>query len=182
MEQINENYEVMKNNPPKKEKINGFATSIYCSFWLKLLIFSLVIILIRIALPFHTCRVSGNSMLPNYENGQFLLADKLRGNDCEINRYDVVVAKSDIGVLIKRVVGMPGETLEIRNDGYVYINNIKLEKLAEYQSESMDNYEILKVHLGEDEYFLMGDNVNYSSDSRILGNFSKEKIIGIVRS
>ena len=83
---------------------------------------------------------------------------------------------------IKRIIGLPGETVQIMEDGSIYINGEKLEE--SYGREVIQPETIGRaaepIVLGEDEYFVMGDNRNNSSDSRtdIVGNIKREDIIG----
>ena len=83
-------------------------------------------------------------------------------------------------LLIKRVIGLPGETVKI-DSGYVYINDEKLvesylpEGTMTYANES---YEIADITLAEDEYFVLGDNRSVSKDSRRIGPINKKDIIG----
>ena len=122
-------------------------------------------------------RVTGSSMLPNYENGSFEFVDTTK----KIERFSVVVANPQskyYGGVIKRVVALPGETVEVTKDA-VLINGSPLDALSFYQAEEM-NSQPCSYTLEEDEYFLMGDNVNASEDSRTFGPVKKEKIRGII--
>jgi len=124
--------------------------------------------------------VVGSSMYPTLENGDNLLVDKLSYRLKKIERYDIVVFRYHTGeYFIKRVIGLPGETVQII-DGEVYING---ELLGEdYGYEVMENaYRAEEpVVLGENEYFVLGDNRNDSTDSRDerVGNVDKSLIIG----
>ncbi len=117
--------------------------------------------------------VSGNSMYPTYKDRQSVLVYKTYSS---INRYDIVAIDGD-RPLIKRVVGLPNETVQIAN-GKVYINS----KLLSDDVISVDIKEAGKasspIVLGENEYFVLGDNRNNSSDSREYGAFSEEQILG----
>ena len=83
---------------------------------------------------------------------------------------------------IKRIIGLPGETVQIMDDGSIYINGEKLEE--NYGMEVIKPETIGRaaepIELGDDEYFVMGDNRNNSSDSRtdMVGNIKRENIIG----
>lgn len=115
--------------------------------------------------------VDGNSMKKTLNNGDVLLLYKLG----EINRYDVVVLneKIDDEVIIKRVFGLPGDTIEIKNDK-IYINDEKIEDDYGYGETS----DYAKITLAEDEYFLLGDNRLISKDSRSFGTIKKDDIMG----
>lgn len=119
--------------------------------------------------------VNGNSMLPSFSGGDVCLTKKFM---IEPERYDVVVAKVEGKTVIKRVIGLPGEVIELR-DGMVYINDKKVKR--EYDFYTEDGGLINESYiLAKNEYFLMGDNRNESYDSRKFGSVKKENIRGIV--
>ena len=126
--------------------------------------------------------VSGDSMNPTLNTNDNVLVDKISYRFKDIERFDIIVFEVpyEKGVYyIKRVIGLPGETVQIK-DGYIYINGQLLEE--HYGKEVIADGERARepVLLGEDEYFVMGDNRNNSSDSRspIVGNVKKSQIIG----
>ena len=126
--------------------------------------------------------VEGSSMAPTLENGDILVVDKISYRLTDPKRFDVVVFRylyKEDSYYIKRVIGLPGETVQIK-DGYVYINGTKLEE--DFGSDVMNNpgRAIQPVTLGADEYFVLGDNRNISSDSRdpSVANVAKEQIVG----
>ena len=128
--------------------------------------------------------VDGESMRPTLESGDNIIVSKLSyafGNEPE--RYDIVVFTYDKGNnihYIKRIIGLPGETVQII-DGYVYINGEKLEDDV-YGLAPMTNAGIASdpITLGDGEYFVLGDNRNESSDSRVadVGIVYEEQIEG----
>ena len=130
----------------------------------------IVVILIRtfVATP---VRVDGSSMDKFLSDGDILLLYRLG----KIDRFDIVVLNEEIDdeVIIKRVIGLPGETVEIKNDK-IYINDEEIEDKYAYGQTS--NYE--RTVLKDDEYFLLGDNRLISKDSRIFGPVSKDSIKG----
>ena len=131
------------------------------------LIIIVVVILIRtfIITP---VRVDGASMDKTLENGQILLLYKL-GN---VKRYDIVVLDEEIEdeIIIKRIIGMPNDTVEIKN-GKIYVNDEEIEE--EYAYGQTSDYD--KITLGDDEYFILGDNRPISKDSRYFGPVKKDE-------
>ena len=134
------------------------------------IIIIIVVILVRtfIATP---VRVNGSSMYPTLKGNEIMLLNKLG----HINRFDIVVLKiyGREDNLIKRIIGLPGETVEIK-DNDIYINDKKLEDKYGYGV----TYNIDKVTLKKDEYFILGDNRKISLDSRVFGTIHKDEIKG----
>lgn len=124
--------------------------------------------------------VAGSSMDTTLHDGQRLIVSRMAYIKNNPKRGDIVIAKSDkldVDYIIKRVIGLPGDTIEIKNNK-LYINNEKINE--SYIKEKMINNEDNKWILGENEYFLCGDNRNNSLDSRVLGPFEKSQIFGKV--
>jgi signal peptidase I len=128
--------------------------------------------------------VSGESMYSTLEDGDNLIVDKLTYRFKDIERFDIVVflhedALNGDAYYIKRIIGLPGETIKIEGDN-IYINGELLEE--SYGYEPMDDAGIAEdeIVLGEDEYFVLGDNRNASKDSRDpdVGKVSKSLIEG----
>lgn len=125
-------------------------------------------------------RVNGESMYPNYCHGDHVLIDKVTLNLKEFERNEVVVLKNNNTrnkFLFKRIIGLPNETVQIKN-GLVYINDEPIED--PFKREEMLDAGIAenKITLGEDEYFVLGDNRNNSNDSRYFGTIKKDDIYG----
>lgn len=125
---------------------------------------------------------TGESMSPTIPSPSILLINKL---DKDLQRNDIVVCREGgLKTITKRIIGLPGESVTITVDGKVFINNTLYED--EYSNISFPMYlsgdRSYPVVLGEDEYFVMGDNRNVSADSRNteIGNIKKENIIGKV--
>lgn len=131
------------------------------------------------------CRslVDGSSMEPNLHDGDNLWVDKLSYNIGDPKRFDVIVFNYDEDTTyVKRIIGMPGETIRIDQNGNIYINEMML--VEHYGKEVILPTNIGRasqsILLGEDEYFVLGDNRNNSQDSRLasVGNVSREDIVG----
>ena len=129
--------------------------------------------------------VEGASMENTLHNGDNLIVDKLSYRFHDPDRFDIIVFPfqfQDNTYYIKRIIGLPGETVQIMDDGSIYINGEKLEE--NYGMEVIKPETIGRaaepIELGDDEYFVMGDNRNNSSDSRtdMVGNIKRENIIG----
>lgn len=122
-------------------------------------------------------------MEPNFGNGDYLIIDQLSYRLREPQRGEVIVfkyPKQPSQRYIKRIVGLPGETVEIK-DGKVTVSGSQLEE-STYLSEFVftDPREFKTITLGQNQYFVLGDNRIASSDSRIWGPLPEEDIIGRV--
>ena len=120
--------------------------------------------------------VDGASMDYTLEDGQLVIVNKIVYKTSEVDRFDIVVLNNeqDGDKIIKRVIGLPNETIEYNNN-QLYVNG----KLIE-QHYVVKDTEDFTVTTGEDEYFVLGDNRLVSKDSRMLGNFKEEDIVGRV--
>ena len=126
--------------------------------------------------------VIGDSMNPTLQDGENLITDKITYRFKDPKRFDIIVFPQKVNtskLLIKRIIGMPGETVEIK-DGRVYINGYELNET--YGNEVMKDGGLASnaITLGKDEYFVLGDNRNNSQDSRFasVGNIQRSDIIG----
>lgn len=127
-------------------------------------------------------KVSGDSMLETLHDGDNLIVDKISYCFREPERYEIIVfpyRHREDTYYIKRIIGLPGETIQIK-EGYVYINGQQLDE--DYGREVMLDGGIAKepIILGPDEYFVLGDNRNASSDSRdsSVGVLHRDELIG----
>lgn len=128
-------------------------------------------------------QVSGSSMETTLSDGDHLIVDKISYRFSDPERFDIIVFPFQYDTdtyYIKRIIGMPGETVQIDESGNIYIDGELLEE--SYGREVIQNPGRASdpVWLGEDEYFVMGDNRNNSSDSRdpSVGNIHRRDIIG----
>ena len=128
-------------------------------------------------------KVIGSSMSPTLSDGDNLIVDKISYRFHDPERFDIVVFPfqySEKTYYIKRIIGLPGETVYIDENGTIYIDGEVLEE--DYGKEVIQDpgraYE--PITLGADEYFVLGDNRNNSSDSRdpAVGNIRREDLIG----
>lgn len=180
--------EPAKNQNPisNSEEASGLK-SVGLFFWdlIKIFIIALIIIIpfrMFIAEPFV---VSGSSMVPNFHNGDYLIIDRLTYNLSEPQRGDVVVLKfpkDTSQFFIKRIIGLPGETVRLKA-GHVIIVNKEYPEGFELKEPYLPNQlETLgktePVTLGSDEYFVLGDNRTASSDSRVWGILPENDIVG----
>lgn len=123
-------------------------------------------------------------MYPNFHDNEYLLTDKLSYRLGEPGRGDVIVFKAPKNQeydYIKRIIGLPGEEIEIRN-GKLYINDKLLDEsyLPEEYITSGGSFwrEGLEAPVPQEQYFVLGDNRSHSSDSREWGTVPLENIIG----
>ena len=127
-------------------------------------------------------RVSGHSMEATLHDGDNPIVDKLSYRFRDPKRFEIIVfpyRHKENTYYIKRIIGLPGETVQVK-DGYVYIDGEKLDE--NYGLEVMQDAGIAAepIELGEDEYFVLGDNRNHSSDSRdpSVGILHIDELIG----
>lgn len=168
----------MKNEKTAKPK-NSFwqdAKEVFI-FAIKVLV---IVVPIRmfVAQPF---MVSGQSMLPTLENGDYLIIDEISYRKYDPERGQVIVFKlpnNTSRYLIKRIIGLPGEKIEITGDKVTITkkNGEILQLDEKYTNGAFSSYGTW--NLGETEYFVMGDNRNNSSDSRSWGVLDRKYIVG----
>lgn len=132
--------------------------------------------------------VEGNSMLPNFIDTEYLLAEKLSYSLSAPERGDVVIfkyPKNPSVNFIKRVIGLPGETVTIENNTVKITNNtnpngfvLNESKYLTSSQKTLTSEKVFSITLKDNEYFVMGDNREHSSDSREWGALPKTNIIG----
>ena len=127
--------------------------------------------------------VDGQSMEPTLYNNDNLIVDKISYRFKDPERFDIIVFPyqyKDDTYYIKRIIGLPGETVQIDTEGNIYIDGEILEE--SYGKEIIKDPVLAAqpITLGDDEYFVLGDNRNNSGDSRFadVGNVKRSQIIG----
>jgi signal peptidase I len=158
------------------EQSDSGAKSTLREFVETLLLTVLIYVLVRTFL-FENYRVIGHSMDPTLEDNQYLAVNKLVYRLHKPQRGDIIVfrdPRSDGRKLIKRVIGLPGEVVEIK-DGQVFIDG---QVLDEPYIELPGRYSYPAMPLPADQYFVLGDNRNNSSDSHSWGTLPRNTIVG----
>jgi signal peptidase I len=147
--------------------------------WALTLVFAVVLSLVIRTYVAEARWIPSESMLPTLKIGDRLIVDKVLFHFNGINRGDLLVFEAPPAsnldeVMIKRVIGLPGDTVEIKN-GIVYINGQPLDEPYEMEKPKSD---FKPVTVPENSFFVMGDNRNNSYDSRFWGMVPGELIIG----
>jgi len=152
---------------------------------LKVIIIALAIVIPIRYFLFQPFFVRGQSMEPNFGNGDYLIIDEISYRFFEPKRGEIIVFKyphNPSQRYIKRVIGLPGETVEIQDGSVIVYFGDEREMLDEssYLDPNIRTPGDVKVVLEKDEYFVLGDNRLFSSDSRRWGPLKRENIIGRV--
>ncbi|MBN2221618.1 MAG: signal peptidase I [Vallitaleaceae bacterium] len=125
-------------------------------------------------------QVDGSSMNPTLTHGDFLIIDRISKNFDRYERFDVVVFRHDEEKFyIKRIIGMPGESLSIENH-LIYIDGKLLKEPYSFDEMTYDGYHQYPVEIPNGYYFVLGDNRNHSTDSRFndVGLVAEEDLVG----
>ena len=155
------------NDKNLKEKIKSI---------LPYIIIIIVVVLIRtfIATPI---KVNGTSMNDTLSHKDTMILNKIDLKLNKLERFDIVVIETGDTYLIKRIIGLPGETIEYKK-GKLYINGKKI-KDPYYKDENTNDFDVVKIP--KNHYFVMGDNRSDSIDSRIIGVINKNNIKGTTK-
>ena len=141
-----------------------------------------VVIIIAVLLfrrfMFSPIRVTGLSMVPTLKDGDIMILNKIGYSIKGLNRFDIVVINNDNEKIIKRVIGLPGEHVEYKDDK-LYINHELVDE--PYDRKEMEDFvlEMLsESKIPDNKYLVLGDNRPISKDSRIIGLIDKKDIEG----
>ncbi len=170
----------LQENLPKK--------TFYTKFWpyLENILYIIFAVLLALLIQNYVVRpfiVNGNSMDPIIKNSQYLIVDEISYRIDKPDRGDVVVFKAPpepSKYYVKRIIGLPGETIEIKGQDITIYNAEKPkgftlnEKFIVHQEDN----EYQKIQIPENQYFVMGDNRSGSYDSRFWGNLPEKNIKG----
>lgn len=155
-----------------KKEIRGWIIYFVCLFGGMYLIYNYVGVMVQ---------VEGTSMVDELHDNDRLVMDKLSYRFHAPERFDVVVFPSPIAEkeqYIKRIIALPGETIQINDQGVIFIDGEVLEEDFGYEPILDPGIARNPITLGENEYFCMGDNRNVSLDSREIGPINGEDFMG----
>ncbi len=168
-------------NVEKEEKKRGALREVLSMIGWILFIFCLVFLVTTYV--GQRTRVEGHSMEPALSDGDNLIVDKISYRFHDPERFDIIIFPyqwESNTYYIKRIIGLPGETIQIDDEGNIYIDGEVLRE--NYGLERIQNPGLARepVTLGEDEYFVLGDNRNNSTDSRFaeVGVIHRDDIVG----
>ena len=166
----------------KKINIKALREVLSFGFWIVISVFLAFVFVFAFG---YRTNVVGSSMEPSLISGQKILINRLVYQISSPKYYDVIAfvpnGNEDSHIYVKRVIGVPGDTILIK-DGYIYINGIKLSEDSSYDVIKDPGIAEAEIYLSDDEYFVLGDNRNYSEDSRSgnIGVVKKSYITGKV--
>lgn len=166
----------------KKINIKALREVLSFGFWIAISVFLAFVFVFAFG---YRTNVVGSSMEPSLISGQKILINRLVYQISSPKFYDVIAfvpnGNEDSHIYVKRVIGVPGDTILIK-DGYIYINGIKLSEDSSYDVIKDPGIAEAEIYLSDDEYFVLGDNRNYSEDSRSgnIGVVKKSYITGKV--
>lgn len=129
-------------------------------------------------------KVSGSSMVPTLQNGDYLVTEKISYRFSEPKRGDIIVLKNprdESEDFIKRIIALPGDTIKIENNSVFVNDQLISEAYLSSQTPTRAGVFLTEgttIRAGPNQYFVMGDNRNHSSDSREWGGATKEEIVG----
>lgn len=145
--------------------------------WVICIVGAVAVALLLRAFVFELVTVDGESMEPTLHSYQNLFVEKVSRYSGNIERGQIIIVNypGEDGVFVKRVVGLPGDTLEVR-DGSLYVNGERREE--PYILDQEMDYEMEKTTVPADSYFVLGDNRNDSLDSHLIGSIPQDMVRG----
>ncbi len=172
----------MYNETPQKGFMESFRSHVI-DFIQTLVVFGAIFALLYLFVAqFH--KVSGLSMFPTFDNNDYLITEKVGYKIGEPKRGDIIVLKNprdESQDFIKRIIAIPGDAIKIQ-DNAVFLNGQKLNE--SYLAPEIETHsgafltEGTEIKAGPNQYFVIGDNRNHSSDSREWGSITKKEIVG----
>ena len=174
--------------PVKQSEGTGAWAAVWLFVWdfLKIFVIALAIIIpVRFYL-FQPFIVTGQSMLPSFHDGEYLIIDELTYRVSDPKRGEVAVIRSPQDAsqfFIKRIIGLPSETVEISGGRVTIYNEASpagLHLSEEYLQGSATTFGSLRITLSSEQYFVLGDNRLASSDSRVFGPIARDTLVGRV--
>lgn len=144
----------------------------------------IIVVVFIVTMCLRVTVVDGSSMYPTLVDQQKCFTSPILYMIGSPKRFDVIVIderQKPMGkYLVKRIIGLPGEKVRIDKDGIIYINGEILEENYGYETILDPGLAINEIQLGDDEYFVLGDNRNHSGDSRFeaVGNIPSSDIVG----
>lgn len=150
--------------------------------WAGYILFVIVVTYVILTYVGQRTMVEGRSMNPTLNDNDNLIVEKISYRFSDPERFDIIVFPpyDTKEYYIKRIIGLPGETVQIDEAGTIYIDGEVLEENYGLETIRYPGRAIEEIELGEEEYFVLGDNRNNSVDSRSedVGNISRDQIIG----
>ncbi len=152
------------------------AKEVIKEFWIYIVLIILIILIkAYIVTP---VKVNGTSMIDTLHDSDIMILNKLTYRFNDIKRFDIVVIDDKEELIIKRVIGLPGEYIEYKNNK-LYVNGKYIkEKFSHKETDDFSINELEATKIPEDCYFVLGDNRVNSKDSRIIGFIPKKQILG----
>lgn len=149
--------------------------------WIGCLAVAIAVALFIVTFIGQRVRVDGQSMEATLQDNDNLICDKISYRFRDPERFDIVIIhpyEGESDRWIKRIIGLPGEEVRIDEEGNIYIDGEILEESYGKEVIQDPGMAIEPITLGEDEYWVMGDNRNHSSDSRAIGPVPRSRIVG----
>lgn len=169
----------MKKEHKDKEDLIFFG--IYMNKYLKEVLSYVLIIIVVLLIKkyiFSPIKVNGDSMFPTLHDNDIMILNEIGYHINGVKRFDIVVVDTNNDKIIKRIIGLPGETVTYK-DNKLYINGEYIEE--NFEHDITHNFELSKIEeeiIPEDYYFVVGDNRGKSLDSRTIGLIHKDQILG----